>query len=149
MHNRIRRWLCLSGCLTLTGCLIAAPWPGKAETSPAVRGRIADARTKEPVPGVSVEIHGRPETASMSNSGGNFRLASGRQFYLLRFLSPGDVYDVLRVRERSCKIDFSHPDYFPLCLDAFWEWQYWDSPPTNPVPSEIVIRDALLTPKGQ
>lgn len=67
----------------------------------------------------------------------------------MRFFSPGDVYYVPSVRVKSYKVDISHPDYLPLCLDAFWEWQFWDSPRTNPVPIEIVIRDALLTPKGQ
>ena len=67
----------------------------------------------------------------------------------MRFFSPGDVYYFPSVREKSYKVDISHADYHPLCLDAFWEWQYWDSRPTNQVPGGIVIRDALLSPKDE
>jgi hypothetical protein len=149
MCKVLYRCLLMASCTCLAGCLIPAPWPGKAETSPEIRGHIADARTKQPIADARVQIHERPKVATVSNSAGDFCLPQARHFYLMRFLSPGDVYYVPSVPSKTFKIDITHPDYQPLSLDAFWEWQLWDSPRTNPVPKGIVIRDALLTPRNK
>jgi hypothetical protein len=148
MRIALKTFAWLAGCVWMTGCLVPAPWPGKAETSPAIRGHIADARTKQPVVGARVQIYERPETATVSDAAGDFQLAPGRQFYLMRFFSPGDVYYIPSVRDKSFAVEIVHTNYQPLCLDAFWQWQHWDSRSTNQVPAEIVIRDALLAPKG-
>lgn len=135
--------------LSLTGCILPVPWPGKTETSPAVRGHIADALTRQPVAGARVQIRDRSDTATTSDNAGDFHVAAVREFYLMRFVTPCPVYYFPSARDRSYAVEIAHPDYETIQFQAYDRWVLRNAPQTNSSSKEMVLEDIMLIPKNK
>ena len=135
--------------LSLTGCILPVPWPGKTETSPAIGGHITDALSKQPVTGASVQIRDRSDTATTSDSDGDFHVAAVREFYLMRFVTPCPVYYFPSVRDQSYTVEIAHPDYETIQFQSYDRWILRNAPCTNWSSKEIVLEDIKLVPKSK
>jgi hypothetical protein len=135
---KISATIALSGVLLmLAGCII--PYPHTTPRFAGVSGRVLDAKTHQPVAGVSVAIHDHPSTVTKTDSSGNFHLSAERNHHLFIIPAPcavgeGDYWSPL--------LDISHADYQTLGFDA-----YQHADPSTRDKGELVTTDILLEPK--
>ena len=65
----------------MTGCI-----PGYVNTSPRLRGRVCDARTKKPVTGATVKLESGRPVATKTDAKGEFTLQSKKKIGLIWLL---------------------------------------------------------------
>ena len=99
---------------TLTGCI---PLPHTSERFPAMRGRVVDATTSQPISGAVVAIHDHPSTVSKTDASGAFHFAKRRNYHF------GVTVGICGTSwpegsEWSDLLDVSHSGYAPRQVDA-------------------------------
>jgi hypothetical protein len=129
----------LALCVSLAGCIEG---PSTDTRSPEVSGRIVDAKSQQPLRGVSITLHDHPAIATTSDATGLFVLRGTKNFHLFTLLGicstsfpEGKYY--------HDTLDFTNAGYLPLSISAR---QYLPAGITNADSGHLTLRDIQLTP---
>lgn len=100
--------------LSLSGCMIPLPIPGRVDTSPAAFGRVVDELSKEPVEAVTVtfkdhEGHTRSRITTPAN--GEFALGPERHTYYIQVRTPCPCYLIPRPEPYAWFLEMSRTNY--------------------------------------
>ena len=132
----------LACCICLVGCITG---PSTDARSPEVSGRIVDAKSQQPLQGVSISLHDHPSIATTSDASGHFDLRGTKNFHLFTLLGicstsfpEGKYY--------HDALDITNAGYVSLQISAR---QYLPPDVTNTTSSHLTLSDVLLTPIGR
>src|SRR6266481_2386760 len=87
----------------LTGCL---PFPHTTDRSPAVSGRVVDARTRAPIKEARVWLEKSPHHTTYTDADGRFRMGATWNFHWAYFSPEGDWPD-----RKDPMVAIEHPGY--------------------------------------
>ena len=87
----------------LTGCL---PFPHTTDRSPAVSGRVVDARTRAPIKEARVWLEKSPHHTTYTDADGRFRMGATWNFHWAYFSPEGDWPD-----RKDSYTEISRPGY--------------------------------------
>ena len=94
----------------LTGCIV--PIPHTTRRSPALKGKVFDERTHEPIPKARIGFTGHPSLSCKTDSTGSYHMQETENWHLLLLVGAGNSShwpDGVSLGDST--ITVSHPDY--------------------------------------
>jgi hypothetical protein len=114
MQRHLCVFICVSACLSLTGCVW--PIPHTSQRSPEFRGRVLDAQTMQPIARARISLHERSSVSTTTASSGRFRLVASRNVYF-NTLGPCPS-EVPSTKTYVWLLDVAHPKYQEQTVDV-------------------------------
>jgi hypothetical protein len=126
----------------LAGCVVI-PAPYIKVTAPEIRGRVVNAATQQPVPGVTVAFEGQEHGTVRSGADGSFRLPRQHDLVLTKVFTPCPVYEYPTPRRLPGAVVLHKPGWQPRSValapyysqlplarhhGSIWHPNTWDDP---------------------
>jgi len=121
--------------LLVSGCI----YPHVANESPAVTGRIVDAKTHQPIPGVTVSWLTKSGRKAITDASGNFSLKSG---YGMHWMIINSCAAELPLYQEFRQLKISRPGYDSSIVYP----SIYAKEPTEPDAPKLALSDLSLTP---